>query len=192
VPHASPLESGELVKELQTALKKGRSPLAAAAGAPGNSVYPRDMRSNEPIDAPADRAKARNATDRSENVTQESPRNSARDGASGSDSASAGRASGHEAGEARDDAGNGVSRVRSEALSVRQRDVTARTATLARQADMAQPAAFEDERAMHAGARSMPSLVGLPALPPAAENMSPLTPTQAAYVQAWLKTQRHR
>jgi hypothetical protein len=192
VPQAPALESGGLVNELEAALKKGRSRPAAVVDAAGDSDNPRDMRSNEPTGAGADRAQARKATGTSENTAQESARKDVANAAAEPGFAAAAAASGHEAGEARDDGSDRVSRSPSEAISFRQREVMARSATVARRADMTQPAAFEDGHGVHAGTRTMSPLIGSAALPPAAENTAPLTPTQAAYVQAWLKMQGSR
>ena len=192
VPQTPPLESGALGNELEVALKKGRSRSAAAFSATADSTYPRDTRGDEPIEARAGRTQAQNATGRSENTSQGSARGSAGDAPAGAGSTSAARASGREAGEARDDGTDRVSSSPSGAISVKQQGVAARSATAARQADMTQAAVFEDERGVHAGTRNMPPPIALPALAPAAENTMPLTPTQAAYVQAWLKTQGHR
>jgi hypothetical protein len=190
-PQALARESAGLVNELEAALNKGRSRPAGVAGASGDSDNPRDMVSNEPVGAGADRAQARKATGTSENAIQESARKGVADAAAESGFAAA-SASGHEAGEARDDGSDRVSRSPSGAISVKDREVKSRTATVARQADMTQPAAFEDEHAVHAGTRTMSPPIGSAALPPAAENTIPLTPTQAAYVQAWLKMQGSR
>ena len=192
VPQAPQLDSGGLANELEAALKKGRSRSAAVGAASAGSAYPGDSRENEPMNAGADGAQAQNAAGSSENVTQGSARSSIPEARAGTGFAALGTSSGHDAGEARDDGGDSFSRRPSGAISVKQRDVAARTAATARQADMTQPAAFEDDGPVRAATGNVPPLIGLPASPPAAENTMPLTPTQAAYVQAWLKTRSHR
>jgi len=104
-----------------------------------------------------------------------------------------GAGSGRDAGDSRDDrADAGVSRVPRSTIQVQRRELSERRPSLERQADVDQLAAFDDDLPTRRTAteREDPSLAA--ATPPPAIDATPLTPTKAAYVQAWMKASRQR
>lgn len=104
-----------------------------------------------------------------------------------------GAGSGRDAGDIRDDrADAGVSRVTRGTIQVQRRESSERRPSLERRADVDQLATFDDDSTMHrtAAEREDPALAA--ATPPPATDAAPLTPTKAAYVQAWMKASRQR
>ena len=102
-----------------------------------------------------------------------------------------GAGSGRDAGDSRDDrADAGVSRVPRSTIQVQRRESNERRPSLERQADPDQPAMFDDDLPMlrTATERENPAIAA--ATPPPATDATPLTPTRAAYVQAWMKASR--
>jgi hypothetical protein len=57
---------------------------------------------------------------------------------------------------------------------------------------MAELATFEDDFIRHPAAKTGAEPVPAAAIPPPAEKRTRLTPTQAAYVQAWMKRSGER
>jgi len=104
-----------------------------------------------------------------------------------------GAGSGRDAGDSRDDrADAGVSRVPRSTIQVQRRESSERRPSLERQADADQLATFDDDLPTRrtAAERESPALAA--ATPPPASGATSLTPTKAAYVQAWMKASRQR
>jgi hypothetical protein len=103
-----------------------------------------------------------------------------------------GAASGRDAGDSRDDrADAGVSRVPQSTIQAQRRESSERRPSLQRQADVDQLATFDDDLPMHATTERQDP-VPAAATPPPATDATALTPTRAAYVQAWMKASRQR
>ncbi len=103
-----------------------------------------------------------------------------------------GGSSGREAGESPGDRDNAAaSPVPRSTMSTRQRDVSAPPQATDRRADMDELASFDDE-AQRERATARPTRAPLAATPPPASETTRLAPTQAAYVQAWMKASAQR
>jgi hypothetical protein len=104
-----------------------------------------------------------------------------------------GAGSGRDAGDSRDDrADAGVSRVPQSTIQVQRRESSERRPSLERQADVDQLAAFDDDLPTRRTATEREDTALAAATPPPAIDATPLTPTKAAYVQAWMKASRQR
>ena len=104
-----------------------------------------------------------------------------------------GAGSGRDAGDRRDDrADAGVSRVPRGTIQVQSRESSERRTSPERQADMNQLATFDEDPATHRTATQREDYAPAAATPPPAMDATPLTPTMAAYVQAWMKANRQR
>ncbi|MDO9074391.1 MAG: hypothetical protein Q7U73_14110 [Rubrivivax sp.] len=104
-----------------------------------------------------------------------------------------GAGSGREAGDSRDDpAGVGVSRMLRGTMSVQWSETTLRRASSPRQADMDRLAAYDEDFSMPGPAASLAHPTAAAAAPPAATGSTRLRPSEAAYVQAWLKASASR
>jgi len=104
-----------------------------------------------------------------------------------------GGASGRDAGDSHvDRADAGVSQVPRSTIQVQRRESSERLPSPERQSDMDQLATFDEGLPMRRRAtdRADPGLAA--ATPPPATDAAPLTPTKAAYVQAWMKASRQR
>jgi hypothetical protein len=101
-----------------------------------------------------------------------------------------GAGSGRDAGDGRDErADAGVSRVAQSTMQVQRRESSRPRPSLERQADVDQLAAFDDDPLRRtATAEEGPAPAA--ATPPPAVDAAPLTPTRAAYVQAWMNASR--
>jgi len=107
-------------------------------------------------------------------------------------SQASGADSGRDAGDSRDDrADAGVSRVPRSTIQVQRRASSERRPSLERQADADQLATFDDDLPTRPAATERESHLLAAATPPPAVDAMPLTPTEAAYVQAWMKASRH-
>ena len=110
----------------------------------------------------------------------------------GSTTRTSGGSSGREAGDSPGDRGNaGASSVPRSTMSTRQREMSTPPQGTNRQADMDELASF-DEEAKRERATARPARAPLPATPPPAIETTRLSPTQAAYVQAWMKASAPR
>ncbi|HET7159501.1 MAG TPA: hypothetical protein VFI62_10920 [Burkholderiales bacterium] len=106
-----------------------------------------------------------------------------------SSATAAGAGSGRVAGDSRDERVDpGVSRALPRSLLLQHRELLTRGVRAEKQADMSQLATFEDDLTPNPAARNRVAPVAVAATPPAATRVMPLTPAEAAYVQAWLKT----
>ncbi len=105
-----------------------------------------------------------------------------------------GAGSGRNAGDSRDDRVDaGASRVARSTIQVQRRESSERRPSLERQADVDQLATFDDDLPMRRPAMEGEHPAPAAATPPPATDATPLTPTRAAYVQAWMKASRqHR
>ncbi|MEP7182736.1 MAG: hypothetical protein ABI886_11145 [Betaproteobacteria bacterium] len=104
-----------------------------------------------------------------------------------------GAASGRDAGDSHDDrADAGVSRVARSTIEVQRRESSERRPSPERQADMDQLATFDDDLPMPRTATERGNSAPAAATPPPATAAAPLTPTKAAYVQAWMNASRQR
>jgi hypothetical protein len=104
-----------------------------------------------------------------------------------------GAGSGRDAGDSRDDrADAGVSRVPRGTIQVHSRESSERRPSPERQADMDQLASFDEDLPLHRTAPARDDPAPAAATPPPATDATPLTPTKAAYVQAWMKASRQR
>lgn len=100
----------------------------------------------------------------------------------------AGAGGGRQAGDSADDRANGgVSRGAQGTMSMQKFEGAAGRTSARWQADMEQLAAYDDELAANEGARMRALAVPAAAAAPAITDSARLTPTEATYVQAWLK-----
>jgi hypothetical protein len=101
--------------------------------------------------------------------------------------------SGGGAGDSRDNrADAGVSRVVKGTIQTQRRESSGSRTSLERQADMDQAAMFDEDVPMHRTAMEQQVSAVAAATPPPATGATPLSPTRAAYVQAWMKASRSR
>ncbi len=104
-----------------------------------------------------------------------------------------GAASGRDAGDSHDDrADAGLSRVPRSTIPVQRRESSQRRPSPEWQADMDQLATFDQDLPMARTATEREDPAPAAATPPPAADAVPLTPTRAAYVQAWMKASRQR
>jgi len=104
-----------------------------------------------------------------------------------------GAGSGRDAGDSRDDrADAGVSRVPRSTIQVQRRKSNERRPSLERQADANQLATFDDDLPTRRTATEREPSALAAATPPPASGATSLTPTKAAYVQAWMNASRQR
>lgn len=104
-----------------------------------------------------------------------------------------GAGSGRDAGDSRDErAGTGVSRALRSTMLVQKRESSVRRSSRERQADMDQLASFDDDLSVHRAATVREDAAPAAATPPPATEAMRLTPTEATYVQAWLKASGQR
>jgi len=104
-----------------------------------------------------------------------------------------GTGSGRDAGDSRDErADAGISRVPRGTIQVQRRESSERRPSPERQADMDQLATFDEDLSMHRTAPVREDPAPAAATPPPATDATLLTPTRAAYVQAWMKASRQR
>ena len=103
-----------------------------------------------------------------------------------------GTGAGRDAGDSPDDrADTGTSRVVRSTMPTERRESSAPRRSAERRADMDQPATFDDDLSMpRTEVRADPAPAA--ATPPAAADTPRLTPSQAAYVQAWIRASRQR
>lgn len=188
---AAPPASNELARELANALQ--------VAG-PSNSTDPNSThQSSKPgasqgaeSSAASDEGRVGGPSKATTVAAQSVPGNTAALSPGSSQSAAAGAGSGRVAGESRDDRVDpGMSRALPGPLPLQRRELTALGTRAEKQADMSQLATFEDDlNHRPAGSRAAP--VGAAATSPPATKVMPLTPTEAAYVQAWMKIKLER
>ncbi len=86
----------------------------------------------------------------------------------------------------------GVSRVAGGTIGAQKRESSKSRTSLERQADVDQVATFDDDVPMHRTAMEQQASAVAAATPPPATDAAPLSPTRAAYVQAWMKASRQR
>ncbi len=189
-PDAQQPVSAELVSALSSALRSAESHRAterrddsrAPAAGPGKSETSTGSRMTQPGAAPP-----------GERTGLGVPLTStAGDAASTAGTTQAsGASSGRDAGDSRDDrADAGVSRVPRSTIQVQRRESSERRPSPERQADMDQLATFDDDLPMQRTATAREESAPAAATPPPATDTTPLAPTKAAYVQAWMKASR--
>jgi len=192
IPTAIPPVANEVVSELASALRTAESRRASErrddSRAPAAGADRRDVGTNSRIAQPE-------AAPPGGRTTPGGPQ----PGAMGIAAPAAGAMPasvaglGRDAGDSSDDrADAGASPVPRGTIQVQRRESSERRPSLDRQADPGQLAAFDADRLMNrtASEREEPTLAA--ATPPPATDVTLLTPTRAAYVQAWMKASRQR
>jgi hypothetical protein len=113
--------------------------------------------------------------------------------AAGGATRAVGAPSGREAGSSRDDrAESGASRLPRSPLAVRRVEPVAGSRSSKMQAEMNQPAKYDDQNSGTGAATAQASRVPAAATPPPATEATRLTPTEAIYVQAWMQASGQR
>jgi hypothetical protein len=191
-PGAEPPVPAERVSELASALRSAESlsmsdrreaGRSAAAGQGKSDDGTGSQTAQSGVPPPDRRATA-----------SESPVGALADAAPGTGAAQApGAGSGRDAGDSPDDrADAGVSRVLRGTLPVQMRELRAGRPSSDRQADMDQAATYDEQPAPHGAAMTRVEPVPIAATPPVATEAVRLTPTEATYVQAWMKASGRR
>jgi len=192
MPEAEPPGTTELVGELAHALRSaeshratdGRDVRRAPADNPGKSNDNTESRSSQSGAAtPGERATA-----------GKSPGGKSVDAAPTTGATRASSAgSGRDAGDRPDDRADvGSSRVPRSTMPLERRESSARLRPPEKQADMDQVATFDEDTPMQRTAKVPADSAPAAATPPAATETTRLTPTLAAYVQAWIRASGQR
>jgi len=190
MPKAEPPVTTELVGELAHALRSaesrgtsdGREIGRAPATGAGNSNDRTRMSQSEAA-TPGERATVGKSP--GGNSVAASPTT----GAARASSAGSGR----DAGDSPDDrADAGTSRVPRSTMPMERRESSARRRSPEQQADMDQLATFDENVSMQRAAKVRADPAPAAAAPPAATEITRLTPTLAAYVQAWIRASGQR
>ena len=192
VPEALPPVTAELGGELARALRSAESHRASdrrgvgrtPAEGPGKSNDRTGSRVAQPgAGTPGERATVGKSL--AANPVDAAPTT----GATRTSSAGSGR----DAGDSPDDrADAGTSRVLRSTMPVERRESSARRRSPEGQADMDQLATFDEDPSMQRAAKVRAGPAPAAATPPAATETTRLTPTTAAYVQAWIRASGQR
>jgi hypothetical protein len=186
-PSAAPLASPGLASELASALRSAGSRNAPDRGSMGQAPTAGAGKRDDGTESPmADRQRAATAGEPAP-ATESPPGDAVGARQTGLRTPASGAGIGRDAGDSRDDrADAGVSRALPGSMAVQRRESGARNPTAEKRADMDQPATFDDDLTTAAGTWAEPAPAA--ATPPPAATATRLTPTEAAYVQAWMKT----
>ena len=192
-PDTRPPMATELVSELADALRSaasrrsadGRDAGRARAGGPGESSDGNGSRMAQPEAEPPQGVRV---------IARESLPGAPVEAAPAPGAApGSGAGSGRDAGDSRDDrAAAGVSLVLRGTLQQQGRESSAERMSPERQADMDQPATFDDDLSTQRAAMVRADSAPAAATPPPATEFTRLTPTEATYVQAWMKSSGRR
>ena len=188
VPEAEPPVTAELVGELARALRTTDAPRTSDRRAPAAGP-------GESNDGKAPQVGPSGAAAPGERATGgKSPGDNHVDAAStaGATSTSGARA-GREAGDRPDDrADAGASRGLRSTMPMERRELSAPLRSPERRADMDLPATFDEDPSMPRTAEVRVAPAPAAATPPAAADTVRLTPSQTAYVQAWIRASGQR
>jgi hypothetical protein len=187
-----PSGSDTLAREMETALAPSRPKASGAAGGDAGASSRSGSGETDARSEPGNpQHSVPGAPDEAAKASSSSAANSAGTPSQASALAGASTASGREAGDSRDDRASNAGSLPAGTLSVQRRVAVARPGDNGKQADMREAGSFEGERGFDAAAAATRLPAAPAAAPPATGYAATrLTPTQMAYVQAWLATLR--
>ena len=191
-PEAEPPVTTKLVAELARALRSPESPRTSDRRDGGRAPAAGSGKSNEgngsQVAPPGAAAPGERAT--GGKTPGSNPVDAARTtGTTSTSSTGAGR----DAGDSPDNrADTGTSRVLRSTMPMERRESSAPRRSAERRAEMDQPATFDEDLSMPRTAEVRADPAPAAATPPAAADTPRLTPSQAAYVQAWIRASGQR
>lgn len=184
--------SGELISEIASALRSAQlrdEPGRRDAGRAPATERGKADEGKEPSRAQA----ATEPTVARKSIAESTSGSSAEAARSDGRTQAAGTGAGRDAGDSRDDrSGTGVSPVPQGTMSATRSATSARHTPADMQADMTQPATYDDEFTLPGAATVRSGFEVAAATPPPAAESTWLTPTEAKYVQAWMKAGARR
>ena len=189
-PLAQTTEAAALVSEIGRALRSTDPPAVPEAGAGARGPAAGSARNDESAATASDGAPPAGAQAAGSPTSAGAPLAAAPpSGAAQSGGASAGR----EAGDSRDERADvGVSRPLQGTMTVQRSGAGARRAPPALQADTERPATYDEEPGTRGAMAGQSDAAVAAATPPVAAESSRLSPTEASYVQAWMKASARR
>jgi hypothetical protein len=192
MPDAETPKSTERAKELANVLRSALSPMPAERRKAGRAPVAGPGTANDSAEPVVGQAGAMPPGARSTNSESRAGVPIDAVSAAGETKASGG-GSGRDAGDSRDDRANaGVSRIAPRTIPAQKLAAVALRPLPDRQADMDQLAEYHEERSMQQAATPLADRAPAAATPPAVTDAAQLTPTEATYVQAWMKASGRR
>jgi hypothetical protein len=192
VPDVQPPASAELVSQIASALRSAESRDEPERREAGRAQATGHGKTNEGQDSSTAQV-ATTPSGKMESVTNSSSGSSAETAGTAGATQTAGTGTGRNAGDSPDDRSEtGVSRAPQATIPVTRSAVSARRTSTEMQADMTQPAAYDEELALAGPTMALSGLEVAAATPPPATESMRLTPTEASYVQAWMRTNARR
>ncbi len=191
-PGVQPPASAELVSEIASALRLAESrdkPERREAGRAPATGRGKTDEGKEPSKAQV----ASTPTGERKNVTNALSGTAVETAGTAGGTQTAGTGAGRNAGDSRDDrSATGVSRPVQGTIPVTRSAMRARRTPAEMQADMTEPATYDDESPLSGAATLHSGLEVAAATPPPATEPMRLTPTEATYIQAWMKATANR